>query len=268
MCLSVSLALAAEWQEGAGVVTVANITPEEARKQALDLARKDALEKARLEVVGITSRQIVESSETGIYDHFIQFTRTITRGRIVEEQILFDNTEQQAIPGTARSQLVYRIALRANIEPDKGEADPVFQVAMTLNRQSFRDGDTVSIELSATKDCFATVFNLYSNDSLRVVFPNKYMSDNSLKANSTLRIPPSAQAGWSLPVSLLPQKSSDAEALLVIATKAAIPFPTMRSESREGLLSVGDALLAINNWLINIPAEQRTQDMATYRVVK
>jgi len=82
-----------------------------------------------------------------------------------------------------------------------------------------------------------------------------------------LTIPPPS-AGWDLPVGLLPGKDRDNEAFLAVVMRDDVPFPTGGAEIREGLMSVGDALTAINRWLVDIPADRRTEDMAVYKIIK
>ncbi len=50
--LCVEISFAQQWHNGDGVVIMANITPEQARTEALNLARQDALGKASVEIRG------------------------------------------------------------------------------------------------------------------------------------------------------------------------------------------------------------------------
>jgi len=258
--------LAQEWYEGTGIVTIANITPEEARSQAFDKARVDALAKARLEVTGITWRQVSEGAGGTSYDNFIQFIRTRTKGLIVEIDTLSDSTELLSF-GDGPPILSCRVSVNALIELETGDPDPSFILSLDLNRETFRNGETMIIELTATKDCYVTVFNLYSNDSLRIVFPNQLYGDNSLKTGSSLFIPP-PDAFWDLPVGLAVGKDQDQEVLLAVAVKDPIPFQNTLSVVRNGLIAQSDALIAVNKWLAQIDADQRTEAWFFYQIVK
>jgi len=256
-----------EWRRGEGVVPVANITLEEAREKAWDQARLDALSRSSLEVIGATAMKIQEGPRGEIFSRLAQFVRTATRGRIVGVDTLFDGHEARAIPGSERRELVYRVAIRARVRPETGVPDPAFQVDLRLNKEVFRDGETLGMELSTTQDCYLTVFNLFANDSLLVVFPNEWLFDNRVQADRPRRIPPRG-AGWDLPVGLLPGRDRDEEMLLAVATKDPVRFGGGEAGIRQALLALDEALLAINNWLVEIPAERRTQAMASYRVVR
>lgn len=258
------------WWGGEGIVNLSHITPENARSEAHNIARQDALSKARLEVVGYTASSLTELStrdDDQVYDHFTRFVRTITRGRILKEDILFDGIEQQPIPGTNRTQPIYRVKIRVQIHQEEGEPDPAFKLSINLNEESFREGETITLELKATRDCYVTVFNLYAHDSLRIWFPHEFDPYNFLQKGKSFFIP-DPDALWDIPLGLLPGKEIDVESVLVIATKDNIPFTTLRAVTVEGALAMDQALTTISNWLIEIPIDRRTEDMATYRVVK
>jgi hypothetical protein len=254
-----------EWYSGEGIAPIVHITVEQARQLAWDQALVDALSQASLEVTGATMMKIDEGGE-GKDDQFSQFVRTATRGRIVAVDTLFDEAEQRTVVGSERRELVYRVAMRAQVQPEMGRPDPGFQLELNLNKELFADGETLSLELTASRNCYITLFNLYANDSLLVLLPNELLRDNHLQAEKTLSVP-SPNAGWTLPVGLLPGRETDREMLLAVATKSEIPFSAARV-ARQGLMSMDEALLTVNRWLADIPSDQRTEAVAFYRIVK
>lgn len=254
-----------EWYSGEGIAPIVHITVEKARQLAWDQALVDALSQASLEVTGATIMRIDESGEGG-GDQFSQFVRTATRGRIVAVDTLLDEAEQRTVAGGERRELVYRVAMRARVQPEMGRPDPGFQLELDLNKELFADGENLSLELAATRDCYITLFNLYANDSLLVLLPNELLRDNRLQTGQTLVVPP-RNAGWDLSVGLLPGRETDREMLLAVATRSEIPFPAARV-ARQGLMSMDEALLTVNRWLAAIPSDQRTEAVAFYRIVK
>lgn len=259
--LCVKIVLAQEWHTGEGLVTMANITPEQAHADALNIARQDALHKAGIEIRGVTARHIREANGGERYDEFASFTRTVTRGRIVDEEILFDDQVKIA------EVWHYRVELRAQIEMDVGKPDPMFKLDIKLNQQAYRDGETITVMVSSTRDCYVTLFNLFADDSLCVIFPNQYYTNNEVHGEEHISIPP-PDAGWDLPVSLNPGKVEDIESILAVATKDDIPFFSPGATIRNELISVSDALTAINKWLLDIPSDRRTEDIIHYKIIK
>ena len=262
-----NLELDSQWFNGKGVVTLANITPEEAYKMALDLARTDALSQAGEEIIGLTARLIQEGTNTDVYDQFIQFTQSITRGRILEEIIIKNGIELHKISSTGVTRSDYVVEINAWVSPEFGRSDPDFNIELDLNKSVYSNGESLYIELTASKDCYVTIFNLYSNDSLQVVYPNYMSNDNRLFSGST-RIIPSEDDGWELTVRLASELSLDQESLFVVGTKVKDPFSRASNDTDNGLISTGEALIAINKWLINIEKNNRTQAMVTYTIVR
>ena len=191
-----------DWYEAEARVPVVHISPDEARAKAWQEALREAAEQAGVEVVAAASMRIQSAEGADRQDSFAQFVRTGTRARIVKVDTLFDNLELRQQRDGA-TQPLYRVAIKALVQSAMGEIDAGFQLELTLNSQVFHHGEPMVIELEATRDCYVTVLNLYSSDSLLVVFPNDLMPDNRLRADQTVRIPP-PDAGWQMPVQLLP----------------------------------------------------------------
>lgn len=258
--LCVKFTSAQEWHTGEAVVPIVNITPENARAKALAQARQNALEQVQLEVVGATSRLIKDATEGEAYDQFAKFTRSVTRGKIIDEEILLDDQIKM------NNIWHYKVKLRANVVMDKIEPDANFKVDITTDRASYRDGEYMHLTITATKGCYITIFNLYSNDSILVALPNKFMENNFIYAGVSMTIPPK-DAKWPLQVNLVSDKSEDIEGFLIVATKEFVPFIS-QGELRQNLLSFDGGLMALNRWLVDIPADQRTENWTTYRIIK
>jgi len=266
-----ALLIAAEWHTGEGVIELSpTTTVDDARQMAWNRARQEALSHAGVEVVGATAGKLQELSAGGkseVYDHFSRFIQTFTRGRITEEKILFDAVETQVIPGTNQIRAVYRVTLSALIEPDTTAPDPAFVINLKLNSDNFREGETISLQLEATQDCYITVFNLYALDSLRIWFPNDVAAENQLRRGDKMNVPPPG-AVWDLPLHLLPGKTMDVESVLVVATKEAVPFPEWEGSVVGGAVAMDRALTTLSGWLAKMPSDQRTETTATYTIIK
>lgn len=257
-----------EWYHAQVFVPLVHITPEQARQEAWQEALKEAAEQAGLEVVAVAALKVQESGGREKHEQFARFVHTGTRARVVAVDTLFDGVEMRA--GSGRNEPVHRVEIRARVRPETGVPDPGFALELNLADKEgshlYRHGEPLVMELEATRECYVTIFNLYGNDSLLVVFPNELMPNGRLAAGELRRIPPPG-AGWELPVGLLPGRDRDQEMLLAVATKQPVPF--RRADGvRQGLLAVEEALLAINRWLAAIPADQRTEAMTTYSIIR
>jgi len=179
---------------------------------------------------------------------------------------LVDKLQSVDIPG-GNTILQHRVEINAEILIEREETDPEFSISMKLNEDVFREGDPVQILCTASKECYVTIFNLYSNDSLLIIYPNSEMKNNFIALEDTLRIPPE-DAFWDLPASLLPGSETSVEALVAIATRKKIPLELDEVMIRNGLISQSDALLTINRWRGRIGIADRTEDWCFYRIIK
>ena len=123
---------------------------------------------------------IQESTNNKIYDQFNEFTKTIKRGRKLEENIIKKGIDIHKITSTGVTRSDYVVEINARVSPEFGRSDPDFNIELDLNKSVYSNGESLYIELTASKDCYVTIFNLYSNDSLQVVYPNYMTNDNRL----------------------------------------------------------------------------------------
>jgi hypothetical protein len=265
--------------EGVGKVSLEGKTLEAARQKALELALADALSRSRLELTEVftrTSRSLISGEQTAQYYHeFSQFVESVTRGEIVDyivesDAVLPVYTEDKGRP---QSYLV-EVRVRATVQPSSGKSDPTYYLDVKLNRTSFRDGDSLELRVKPTKDSYITVLNLYSTDTLAVVFPNQLCPGNFVTAGSTLIIPPRG-GSWSLRAGINPGRDKDVESFLIIATRDSIPFPLPignpdNSEQRgiTQLITLGDAVKRIGRWLASIELGRRTVAQVVYHLYR
>ena len=64
---------------------------------------------------------------------------------------------------------------------------------VSLNKTLFMDGDEMSIQVTTNQDVFLHIFNVGQDDSVTVLFPNKYVNDNHVAANAGFVFPEESQ---------------------------------------------------------------------------
>lgn len=57
---------------------------------------------------------------------------------------------------------------------------------------TYRDGERLVIHFYASRDCYIRVFHIDVNRAMKLIFPNQYFADNSIKAKRIYRIPDSS----------------------------------------------------------------------------
>lgn len=256
---------AGKWVRCSGEAAIQNITSEEAQVIAKRQARLDAIEKA----CGVSMH-----AETLVKDFVAagDFVHAMSYSRVVEEKDVQWKTETLPAhkPGSPPS-LVLRVEMTAKVVPEAGNPDPSFKVDLKLNRTSFQSGEEVVLKVEATKECYLTVFNLGADDTVRVLFPNKWQPDVPLNANSTMEIPdPSMRDSgvFHIRVANLPGHKRDGEMVKVIATRRRIDL-SGQAETLSGFGPMGTpkmAMTSLAKWLSEIPVSERAEAAVSYVV--
>lgn len=265
-----------KWVKGYGSVRIFNITPEEAKYKALELARADAIQK----VVGvaITEGVLRYQTETTLnnsndyFESFTKFANQNTSGIITQEKISFAGVDN------SDNLLSYRVEIDALVESDVGTPDPGFEVDILMEKQVYlfrgnsRDSDPLEFKIWASKDCFIYIFSLSANDSVQLLIPNYYMQNNKYIAGSTEQgyEKDAKKADLKFNVSLTLGVDRAYEALYVVASKHKVDPQSLEKSSLFQNKVTGTllALSELNQWLVKIPANQRTQNMAKYEIRK
>lgn len=158
--------------------------------------------------------------------------------------------------------------LRVKVGCQKGQKDPFFDVTATLNKDIFKVGEKLELTVQSSKDCYITVLNICSNDTVYVLFPNQYRSNNFLKAKELFRLPneEDKMKGLSFRSKLLQEKEEDVEMIKVLATKENISLTASDTLSAYGTYEL--ALKKLLNWLIKIPRDQIEELDLQYEISK
>ena len=253
-----------KWVTCSGEAAIQNISFEEAKAIALKNARTDAIE----QVCGINLQ-----TETMVKNFRIaaDFIYSISYGHVVEEK----EKEWKTITLPSKNPddpptLILRVSMKAKVALREEKPDPSFKVILKLNRAAFQSGDDVFFKIKATKDCYVTIFDLAANDSVYILFPNKFADNNFLKRNSMIEIPNEQQRreGFHIRVATLPGAKRNSEIVKVIATKERIDFIDDMDMSSV-FSSIGTPKIAITKlaqWLSQIPISERAEASASYIV--
>lgn len=232
-------------------IAIENITPEKAKEIAIEKACKRAIEfYSGIEISGRVVGIQAENQDEILINNFSSITQQTSQGIITEKEILKDEIISK------ENQLLKVVTIKLKVEKQKGKKDPSFQITANLNREYFKDGEEMELSVKSSKDCYLTILNICSNDSVYVLFPNNYRKDNFVKSGENFKLPNAEdkKIGLYFPVNLLPNKSKDAEMIKVIATKQKIDFSSVYSFSAYGTYQT--ALTDLQKWLLKIPRNE------------
>jgi len=239
------------WIKVTESMPIENITPEKAKEKAILKACKRAIE--YFNGIEVSSRLIgilAETQNKVLLDNFSSITQQTTQGIILEKEII----EEEIISNGNLLQKV--ITIKVKVGKQKGEKDPSFEINANLNREYFIDGEEIELSVKSSKDCYLTILNICSNDSVYVIFPNEYRNDNFVKSGELFQLPNSNDKnnGLYFPVNLLSNKNEDLEMIKVIATQHKIDFSSVYSFSAYG--TYRSSLRNLQTWLLKIPRNE------------
>jgi hypothetical protein len=267
------LLVLASWASAAAETQVVEVTaevyglartPEQARHEALQRARDLAVS----EVAGIhiAAQQLRLKSETAdsVRDDFSYLVHTTTQGRIVNEEVSFATRLEDDIP-------VYVAALRAEVVLEQGQRDPGFSVELATrpNSHTYRRGETLTLEITPSRECYVTVLNLHADGRVSQLLPNRYAGSHLALAGERLLLPGPGH-GFEIRVDLREGHREDREHILVVATLDAVTFESPGGSPDE-LVPASETSLGLtelNQWLVQIPVERRAEALWGYEVVE
>ena len=256
----------AQWVKCSGEAAIQNISNEEAQIIARRQARLNAIEK----VCGVQIQ-----AETLVKDFMLagDFIHSLVYGHVVEEKDLVWKTETIKPENPSDPPIiVLKLSMMAKVVPVNEKPDPSFKIKLKLNKNSFESGDDVIFNIKSTKNCYLTIINLAANDSVYVLYPNKYHSKNYIEANKSFIFPDriERESGFHIRVSNLPGHKKDTEIVKVIATKKKVDF-LFGLEVSKGFRLMGTPKMAVTRLarlLSEIPVSERAEATVMYTISK
>jgi hypothetical protein len=240
-----------------------DVTIRALKQELLAQARREAV----VEVTGqqITATQQLTTSETQLegefktFENFVEMMTTEVSGKIVDEKEPSFNLE-------LRGQTIYlSLAYEGKVAKESVEPDPSFFLEFTTSRSSYELGEPVEMMVKPSKESYITIFSILPDNSVAVIFPNAYMSDNKVGKFEERRIPNESEKKILefTTAETDELKAPYAEMLLCVATKKPFEFDA----PQEGT-DYNTAFTKINKLLMSIPRDERVQAFAQYSVVK
>ncbi len=229
---------------------------------ALARARRKALESVcGLQVSGGSGRFKNES-----IDELSLFLFEETGGRIVSAKTVSKTVEYHrgaAPESTALKQCI--VSTEIEVKCDRGNRDPAFApnflADVTLNETSLREGEELTVSLTATDSMYVSVFQylpyIKAGKNIFRIFPNERQPHDYIKKGDKLIIPNTGVDSDYVYVAQLPKnKDHVVEELMTVATRKRVSFPEeMTLDDFQRILS-------------EIPLYERREVMIPYSISK
>ena len=259
------------WVEVEETRTFSNsISPDKAQQEIMQILRNNAISKKIPETVEITTLLtdvMIESNQVSREQTaWSGFFKSTISGIITAEKIL--QNDMQSLPNKNSYQKTIR--LKAYVEPVKGQRDPSFYLDVNIENNLLQSGDELAFNVTPSKDCFIYVFNFMADQNVFFMYPNEYMKENFIKANSTLYIPDeSIRDYYTFEVNTLPGESMSTESVYIICTKTEVkPIDTIQliGSSMPLLSQDSEGFIKLQRWLALIPLNERVERNLVYHI--
>jgi hypothetical protein len=267
LCLWICFGLSSTWASDWLTVTGAAVFTGKDRSRARTTAIANAHQEAVYQVFG---------KDISVESLFVNLRLSgsimgaIPCGRVTDSQVV----EEKAVPiaGAPHSSQLseYRVELKARVSPCPSETASGFWLEARLNKTEFSDGDPVMLTLRASRDCYYYLFNIFQDERVLRLFPNRVRSDNRLSARQRISFPSAGDTAKGIrPIAHLPPKAEKTtEALYVLALRQPVDFSGLGIQ--EGVFGLYDGRTAFMSAMIRvvatIPVSQRAEQLIRYQI--
>ncbi len=165
------------WIEAVGQAYQGEI---ETLKEVKERAKRDAESKAIEQAVGAFIKAHTIVSNYQITEDLIY---TAVRGKIDKVEIIKEGWDE-------KDRNIYKVHLKALIEPVYPERGEGFSVKLSLSKGELKEGEEVKLFYQPTADCYIYIFSVAADGSVTLLLPNSIDKDNSIKAEKIYSFPP------------------------------------------------------------------------------
>ena len=220
----------------------------------------ELLNQARIKSVELTSGIRIDSFESfnqsdgsnGYFNAYRQLIRSSVSGKIIDE----------SVPVFIRRNDSLFIQYEAVIQEIETSSDTFFTLTLNGNKNVFNPGESLKLLVLSSQDAYLTLISIRDDNTVGVLFPNVYMTDNFLHANMQRIIPNELESNIIEFIMLEePGKSVYSELILAIATKEPVSFAEL-----SGSLEYENDWVALNKWLVQFDRKTWTEAYFEYQV--
>jgi Ni,Fe-hydrogenase III component G len=231
-------------------------------KEVMARARRDAQSKAIEKAVGAFIKAHTLVSNNQIAEDLVY---AAVRGKIEKTEILQEGWD-------AKDRNLYRVSLKALVEPVYPEKGQCLSLKVSLSKSVLKERDETKVLYQANSDAYVYIFSIAADGSVTLLLPNSVDKDNRVLRDKAYEFPP-ANSPVRLQAMFLPgyKEKAAEERIKIIATKneeALVPLGF-----QEGMVKVYDAkstglVSELVKRLSQLDPAEWTEASAAYRIVR
>ena len=227
------------------------------RQLALQAAMADAVDQAAALASGPGARRPVSAASGVPSQWFRTVVRSTPHARVTRHEIISEGLRQATGPQGAEA---YEVVLRAWVREEPVPVAPAFPLRLVLNATRFADrgspeaSDEIIATITAGTGAYLTVFGI-TDEAVDLLFPNSVIDEVHAEEGVAVEVPSELlrnRAGLRLRATLPPGSPRRDEVLVVVATRAPIPFagePTVDGDDPAAVPTVRVTPAALSRWL-------------------
>lgn len=214
----------------AAVQLTDDMTVQEGRSRSHNEARRKAIEKA----LGVFVK-----GKTVVYNHVLaeDLVQSVVHGFIADEIILEEGIREIGQASTGRATL-YATKLKALVRPVQAERRADLSLKAVLNQTVFRDGEEIEIRVSSGNDVHLHIFSVGQDESVTILFPNRFAQDTFNRADQPFVFPNDSQRAVGIRLRVFAPAGSNraTERIKIIATRRKCDL--VKAKFRESIFQV------------------------------
>ena len=228
------------------------ISPDQARKDAIDEAKIDALKKAGVSE-NIESHQVLLTSQSNLSLKQLFTSNIMSEIHGVVQSFSIVSEEMTCVD---QNQIVYKIILNASVRKYISQADPAFQISIEGLSGSYKSGERMTFDFKSTKDGYLTIFNINETDTT-ILFPLKTTDENKMYAGKSYSFPNNKYINYVMETS----KSAENNQLLFVCTKEDYRYNNYGQDYKTSFADV-------KSWLYSIEPMYRAINFQSFIISK
>jgi hypothetical protein len=231
---------------------VGNISPNEAKAQALNESKINALRAAGI-AEDISTYQLLFTSQQK--NDFTQFFNSSIQsemlGAVQDYEIISERTYCKN-----ENEIVCELKINATIIKYDTKPDNTFDANTEGIKAVYNNNENLTFTIRATQNCYLTIFNITDKEAI-VMYPNKYEKQQALMGSQRYAFP-QAKINYTLSTDA-PKRETNR--LIFVFTKTPITFIKMNPDQTT-------TLEHIFNWIYAITPDQRKVEYVTLTITK
>lgn len=229
-----------------------DVSPNQARKIALNEAKVEALRKAGIGESVRAQNLLFTSESNGDYQDFFSSSSQIEIRGAVKEYLIV----REKMYCKDSLTIVFEVVIDATVIKYSKEADPGFTSDVQGVKGFYESNSNLEFSLKATKDCYLTIFNITDSEAY-MLYPNSYEKGKKLEGLKT----------YNFPIGKLDYTLSnetdqpETNRLIYVFTKNPISYIKMDAEQVTTIEHVF-------SWIYSISPDERNLEYQSYFITK